>query len=442
MTVLFSPVGTADPFTTLGEGPMLQIVRHYSPDKVVLFLSPKMAEYEELDGRYSRSIRDLSADLDRPVPAISVLRSTNASVHHFDDYIAEFGEALRGLASERPSEAICVNVTSGTPGMQQALVALGSFGELNLDMVQVVSPNHDLNHPHDREDPDGFDYETLWEIVRELEAGRPSRCREIETPHFADQLMRRNIETLISRYDYEAAFALAEGSPAISGRAKEMIEAAGCRLNLLQQKPARVFAGTELSYKSNDKLLEYLNVMNVRLRQGRWGEFAKCLTPPLTEILTQYVARKTSLSTFAKRDRKNALIFDFDAVEQNRLGDVFSQKYKTYQTSKNEGKAKRGIVYVYNSDLLKLAAHLYSEGIDSRLEELRVFEENVRNGLAHMMEGIDRSAIEQRGGLSLETVMAYLFELHDMLAMTNVKSAPDLYDRINEAIVAEIRSPQ
>ena len=45
MRTLFSMIGTADPITQLGDGPMLHIVRHCVPDKVVLFLSPKMARH-------------------------------------------------------------------------------------------------------------------------------------------------------------------------------------------------------------------------------------------------------------------------------------------------------------------------------------------------------------------------------------------------------------
>ncbi len=33
--ILFSPIGTADPITALGDGPMLHIVRHYRPIVVV-----------------------------------------------------------------------------------------------------------------------------------------------------------------------------------------------------------------------------------------------------------------------------------------------------------------------------------------------------------------------------------------------------------------------
>ena len=62
MSVLFSPIGTADPLTQLGDGPMLHIVRHYRPERVVLFLSPKMAQLQEQDQRYTKAIELLSVE--------------------------------------------------------------------------------------------------------------------------------------------------------------------------------------------------------------------------------------------------------------------------------------------------------------------------------------------------------------------------------------------
>lgn len=56
MTTLFSPVGTADPITQLGDGPLLHIIRHRKPDRVVLFLSPAMSAYQMQDSRYTKAI--------------------------------------------------------------------------------------------------------------------------------------------------------------------------------------------------------------------------------------------------------------------------------------------------------------------------------------------------------------------------------------------------
>ena len=56
MVTLFSPVGTADPVTQLGDGPLLHIIRHRRPDRVVLFLSPAMTQFQRQDERYTRAI--------------------------------------------------------------------------------------------------------------------------------------------------------------------------------------------------------------------------------------------------------------------------------------------------------------------------------------------------------------------------------------------------
>lgn len=55
--ILFSPIGTADPITALGDGPMLHIVRHYRPIVVVLFLSAEIAAFENADRRTPRQSR-------------------------------------------------------------------------------------------------------------------------------------------------------------------------------------------------------------------------------------------------------------------------------------------------------------------------------------------------------------------------------------------------
>lgn len=77
--ILFSPIGTADPITALGDGPMLHIVRHYRPIVVVLFLSAEIAAFENADRRYSAAITRLAPETD-----VRIVTYTNPSVHRFD----------------------------------------------------------------------------------------------------------------------------------------------------------------------------------------------------------------------------------------------------------------------------------------------------------------------------------------------------------------------
>lgn len=47
MKILYSCVGTTDPVRAETDGPILQIIRHYQPDRAELFISDESMELEE-----------------------------------------------------------------------------------------------------------------------------------------------------------------------------------------------------------------------------------------------------------------------------------------------------------------------------------------------------------------------------------------------------------
>lgn len=46
MKILFSPIGTTDPVRNCRDGACLHILRHYHPDKVVLYFTAEMEKRE------------------------------------------------------------------------------------------------------------------------------------------------------------------------------------------------------------------------------------------------------------------------------------------------------------------------------------------------------------------------------------------------------------
>lgn len=181
MTTLFSPVGTADPITQLGDGPLLHIVRHRHPEKVVLFLSPAMLSFQEKDGRYTKAISLLAESIGIAVPEVELIRSDFEEVYRFDRYIELFEPILKRLSAE---DSVLVNVSSGTSGMAQALVALGSFGRLRVELLQVLTPKRGINARDDRENPNSYDLDLLWEFDQEIESESECRIRSVSTPQF------------------------------------------------------------------------------------------------------------------------------------------------------------------------------------------------------------------------------------------------------------------
>lgn len=222
MKVLFSPIGTADPLTQLGDGPMLHIVRHHRPERVVLFLSPQMSEYERQDHRYTKAIQLLVADWpEEDKPEVSLIESGTDEVYKFDIYISEFEKKLNEIAKKNNGDPILVNVSSGTPAMEEALVALGAFGRLNLTLLQVTTPRRGPNQTYDRENPHGYDLELLWACDPDNEDEASCRISEVKSPNFGDRLLLENIRSLIAGYDYTAAASLANQVRTISSDARD-----------------------------------------------------------------------------------------------------------------------------------------------------------------------------------------------------------------------------
>lgn len=414
MTVLFSPVGTADPITTLGDGPMLHAVRAKRPDKVVLFLSSKMANYQRNDQRYTKAIELLSASDGGVVPEIRLVESDLQEVHRFDLYIDEFEPILKELVAV--DDHVLVNTSSGTAGMAQALVALGSFGRLDIELLQVSTPRKDTNKRDDREDPDNYDLEALWELDCELEDGAVNRVSTVLTPNFSERLLRENVSSLCHGFEFEAANELVQKMGTASDEAKELIAAAAARLNLDGNSAAKAFAGTDLSYKSNDLLVEYLYVMEARLQQGHYAEFVRSLSPAFTELIKKYL--RQYLPDVRYMETKHGV--DKYKVEDIKADEELSRLLAPYHYETAN--------FVGNPALMELvSAYCSDSSVVAKLHRLRRVEGEVRNSLAHSLRASSRAAIEKQCGIPLNETMDMLFELHG-------SARPGLYKRIAEAI--------
>ena len=421
MSTLFSPIGTADPLTQLGDGPMLHILRCRRPNKVVLFLSPAMARHQTQDERYTRAIHLLAQAEGFACPEIELVESQFDEVYRFDHYITEFEKILERLVAESGKDPVLVNATSGTPAMEQALVALGAFGRLNIKLLQVTTPKRGINDRHDREDPNDYDLDTLWLWNEEiLAAGAQERIVEVETPNFSDRLLRENVIALIQCYEYEEAYRLASQMTSINPEAREMIRAASDRLNLNGSLPAAIFGGTPLAFKANDLLYEHLYVMEVRLRQGHWGEFLRMLTPALTELMERALRPTLPESRYLimEKGRPTARLDCEKIHADSGLKYVLGNKCTVGKTT-----------YIGNGMLKDLVdAFCTDDETKESIRALRRMESECRNRLAHELRPAKKEQLEQAGGMSLNDALARLFALHGSIS-------PGLYDRINSTIL-------
>lgn len=419
MTILFSAIGTADPLTQLGDGPMLHIVRHRQPDKVVLFLSPNMAAYQGKDQRYTKAIELLSASLDRPAPEVEMIASDFDEVYRFDCYIDEFEPILENLSNE--GAPVLVNTSSGTAGMAQALVALGSFGRLNLELLQVTTPKKGINARHDREDPDDFNLSEVWEWNKEACDNERCRICSVQTPNFSERLLKENIVTLVKGYEYEAAYALACKCSSISEGTRNLIRATADRLNLDGRLPTKVFASGGLRYRANDPLWEYIYAMEVRLLQGHWADFVRAMSPALAVVMKKTLRPYLPDRAYLKYDKRDKPTDKRDCRKiraDAKLSSILKSEYDSYLS---------------NDDYMNLIeGYCVGKVEDLRLERIRKLrdaEKRGRNPLAHTLTISSKGFIEGECGMTLEGILNCFFWFCG-------SPEPGLYRRINDAIIS------
>lgn len=430
MKTLFSPVGTADPITRLGDGPMLHIVRHERPDRVVLYLSQKMKGYQDRDQRFTTAIERMCESEGRPVPMIELRDNPEEQVFRFDYYISVYEDILKELSAENGEEPVLLNVSSGTPAMEQALVALGSFGHMRLKMLQVPTPRGDANKQGDREKPETYDLDFMHEYNEELRRDDPktreSRIIEVETPNFAARLTRDNVKTLVASYDYEAAFELACGCTGVSKDARHMILAVRDRINMHGARSESLFTEGTLAY-NGDLLSEHLSVMEVRLAQGHWADFMLLLSPAFSTLADEALAKHGFIKdTILQKDDDGTPNYklDWEAIrKEERVKQVLDSCVNTPHTFSNDVRIKL------------LDEFCPDKAIRRKFGKLRTAESRCRNKLAHSLQASDKQVLERLAGMQLSTIMQYLFELYEYL---HGDARHGLYDMLNAAIITKL----
>jgi len=404
--ILFSPVGTADPITALGDGPMLHIVRHYRPTTVSLFLSPVVAAYQRRDGRYTKAIQRLV-----PGTEVRVAETEQTQVHRFDLFVPEFRAQLAALAAEFPGEQILLNTSSGTPAMQSALVAINAFGIPATRAIQVGTPSRAMNNPGDRESPDDYDLELMWEANDDNLPGSVNRCFEATSAALGAMLERQNIKQLLNSHDYAAANTLA-AQARLPRSTKEFIMGVTCRANLDHATAQRLLGPTAFAYRA-DPAAEYVAAFDLLRRRKQWADFARAATPAIDAALMSAVARDLPEVDQLTRDGQ----LDRRKLERApEIRDVLRRRLDSQSTA----------LYLSTADRLDLLA-AFAPDTHRVLEPLGRFARRVRNTAAHEIVAITHKKLQEDGGLSAK-------ELVDILAR---ETGADLtiYDRLNaEAI--------
>ncbi len=294
--VLFSCVGKTDPVKGLRDGPMLHIARWFKPRKIYIVLSKEMERLHGADDRYNKSIRKLCHDFGITIET-EYIHTGIEDVSEFDAFDTLFDEIMARIVRENPDSTILLNVSSGSLQMNMKLCFIATDRQYRTLPVQVKNYTRKADTERGTTHPS---YDVDLEI--ELNEDHTTYAHENRTsvPAFAAMnklLIRRQIERLLSSYDYIAAKSIADSyQHNVTSEVKTLIQHCIHRQALEHKLAKQTIAPLALPFDAYPvknsgcaQLCEYLALLQCYQRTGRITDFVLRLNPFVIRLQWAYL---------------------------------------------------------------------------------------------------------------------------------------------------------
>lgn len=437
--ILFSPIGGSDPIRNYHDGSMLHICRNYLPDRVVLYLSGEMYQHHVQDNRYVYCLEELGKKMSHPFEIEVIVRDELTEVQDYEYFYTEFTKCINDIVAQMDEgDELLLNVSSGTPAMKNALIILATLAEFSFQPIQVSTPLKRSNYMD--ENTKKYEVQEQWEFDEDNEPqeGDTSRCEEIKSLNLVKLLKVNLLEKHLQVYDYTAALEIARDlKNHISVKATAMIEQANER-NQLNTKRVNELA-KKIDYQpmpvknqENCDLLEYVLLLQMKVRRKEYADFIRAITPVVFELFYRVLKRQCHIDIKDYCDeKKSGLRWNPEKIKQTEVGDILQKEYAA--TGFRGGP-------VYSSQLKPLILHYSgSEKVNTLVTDLRHAEEKARNKAAHTIVSITNEKIVKWTDYTAEELLVKIQQLTLFVVPGQDGSIWDSYDRMNEAIMKEIR---
>ena len=437
--ILFSPIGGSDPIRNYHDGSMLHICRNYLPDRVVLYLSGEMYQHHVQDNRYVYCLEELGKKMSHPFEIEVIVRDELTEVQDYEYFYTEFTKCINDIVAQMDEgDELLLNVSSGTPAMKNALIILATLAEFSFQPIQVSTPLKRSNYMD--ENTKNYEVQEQWEFDEDNEPqeGDTSRCEEIKSLNLVKLLKVNLLEKHLQAYDYTAALEIARDlKNHISVKATAMIEQANER-NQLNTKRVNELA-KKIDYQpmpvknqENCDLLEYVLLLQMKVRRKEYADFIRAITPVVFELFYRVLKRQCHIDIKDYCDeKKSGLRWNLEKIKQTEVGDILQKEYAA--TGFRGGP-------VYSSQLKPLILHYSgSEKVNTLVTDLRHAEEKARNKAAHTIVSITNEKIVKWTDYTAEELLLKIQQLTLFVVPGQDGSIWDSYDRMNEAIMKEIR---
>lgn len=436
--ILFSPLGDTDPIRDCHDGACLHILRHYQPERVVLFYTKDMENKERRDHRYTRAIHKLS-----PNCAIEEIFSGIVAAYLYEEFSKILPEAVQSVRDRYPEHEILINLSSGTPQMKTVLAMLAADTE-RCRGIQVPSHSGKSNRKN-KPASDDVDVDILLEVNVDDEEGAKNRCEEPPLSVFRYHAEKNRIISLIHAYEYNAALTLARSSSLVPADAKQLLKHAAARTDLLPDKARKILAeynGQKLFLFTGEEelLIEYFLIMQIDQENDHLSNFMLRISPFLDKFLLDYVQKNVrggrqnpqnilNLSRYVKR--KGGYILERERIKQaaHKLLTRLNREYGDYKDSDLSF-----TLLIYYCDYMR------EEGLtkDTKLHDDMMAELGklgdiriLRNNVAHQITNVTRESFQKVTQMTPPALMAIFTQMLTLVYGGKVKEALTTYSRIN-----------
>lgn len=441
--LLFSPLGGTDPIsnTNMYDGAMLHIVRHYRIDKVYLYMSKEIIQYQEADERYTYCLKKLGELQNREIQYELIRRPELIEVQDFEIFYREFKEEIDKIRKEMgEDDELILNLSSGTPAMKSWLLVIRTMNELSCKAVQVVTPDRAMNEHRNKD----YQVKDLWELDPDNKEGAENRCREVPCPSLSRVRQEVNIRKLIREYDYHAARELAAELQDHEKSYMKLIQVAEKRELLdmdavekeLETNHLKDLYRLPITEGEKRDIFEYALVMQIRLRRGEYADFIRAISPILCRLFKRIIEKKLGicLKKYVKDPEKKA-VWDHGKLSKDTVG----KEILKILGGKNKPRDRFRCGNVCSGNLQRI---IQAKSDDVELKKLvgglRKVEKNVRNLAAHQIVSVNEETIwKWTGGHNAGQIMNNIekaFGYAEIIDIAN-KEVWNSYDQMNEVII-------
>ena len=389
--VLFSAIGHSDPVSHRHDGAILHICRYYKPSKVYLLYSGEMCAIRENDDRFEYAIDDLNERCGLDIRCEHILKPDLIDVQRFDEIADLMKTEVERIHDENPDKQLLFNVSSGTPAMKGALILLANLlpDSYHIKTIQVSAPEKTVRGKEKQNRDIAAEIYDEIKNNEDFSENATDRSYAEPTANIYSEIVKKDVCAHIDAYDYSAALRqlgeIRSHGGKISDRVQILLEAADSRLNaadkgklkqaLTDEENSRVFAKMQ---ENLSNLAEYGLWLQIKLKSHHQTDFIRGITPICYELPIQYLrcVRDKNIAALRVTNERG------DFFDESKSGyplykecmEILDKKFNGYDNKRSW----------CSETIIELVRGMNSDEADvADFEELRKFEQEVRNKIAH-----------------------------------------------------------